>query len=149
MIVDDLATLKAMIDATGLFPSELLPGMAAAYLDGTSSDIWLTSDVDGVAAAVAYCAPERMTQGAWNLLLIAVHPSRQRQGIGAALMRHVEAALAARGERLLLVETSGLPAFAGARALYHRLGYDEEARIREFYQAGEDKIVFRKLLARP
>ena len=61
-------------------------------------------------------------------------------------MAHLEQTLAARGERVLLVETSSLPGFAAARAFYTKLGYDQEARIREFYQAGEDKIVFRKQL---
>jgi ribosomal protein S18 acetylase RimI-like enzyme len=32
------------------------------------------------------------------------------------------------------------------RAFYKKLGYYEEAIIREFYQTGEDKIVFRKSL---
>ncbi len=49
-----------------------------------------------------------MTEGTWNLYLIAVHPDRQREGRGAALLRYVEQALIVRGEHLLLVETSGL-----------------------------------------
>jgi ribosomal protein S18 acetylase RimI-like enzyme len=143
---DDVPALKAVIDANGLFPSDMLDDMVAGYFDGDASDgFWLTVD-DGGPVAVAYCAPERMTQGTWNLLLIAVHPGRQGQGRGAALLRHVEQALAARGERVLLVETSGLPSFKRTRAFYRKCGYDEEARIRDFYQAGEDKIVFRKAL---
>ena len=42
--------------------------------------------------------------------------------------------------------TSGLPSFERTRGFYRLCGYDEEARIRDFYQAGEDKIVFRKAL---
>ena len=61
-------------------------------------------------------------------------------------MRYAEAALAARGERVLLVEPSGTDGFEVPRAFYRRLGYDEEARIREFYAAGDDKIIFRKAL---
>lgn len=142
----DLPALRGLIDATGLFPGELLDGMTSACLAGaTDGEIWLTVD-DGGPVAVGYCAPERMTQGTWNMLLIAVHPERQRHGIGAALMRHVEALLRHQGARVLLVETSGLPAFARTRAFYQRLGYAEEARIREFYQAGEDKVIFRKVL---
>jgi ribosomal protein S18 acetylase RimI-like enzyme len=79
--------------------------------------------------------------------MIAVHPDRQRQGRGEALVRHVERAVADRGGRLLLVETSGPASFERTRAFYRRCGYEEEARIREFYKAGDDKIVFRKLLA--
>ena len=44
------------------------------------------------------------------------------------------------------METSGLASFESTRKFYRKCGYEEEARIREFYQAGEDKIVFRKLL---
>lgn len=144
----DLPALASVIDATGLFPSAMLPDMMAAYLDGTATEErWLVlAEEGGAPAAVAYVAPERLTSGTWNLLLIAVHPSRQGRGLGAALMAHVEAMLAARGERLLLVETSGLPEFARTRAFYLGLGYGQEARIRDYYQAGEDKVVFRKAL---
>ena len=145
----DMPALKAVIAATALFPADLLDAMTAASLGGQAPDeIWLTTEAAGP-VAVAYAAPERMTAGTWNLLLIAVHPAWQGQGLGAALTRHVEATLTARGARLLLVETSGDPAFDGTRSVYRALGYAEEARIRDFYQAGEDKIVFRKALARP
>jgi GNAT superfamily N-acetyltransferase len=96
---------------------------------------------------VAYVAPERMTEGTWNLYLIAVHPDRQRQGRGMALLAYVEQMLADRGERILLVETSGMDDFEYVRAFYCKSVYDEEARIREFYRAGDDKIIFRKALS--
>jgi len=54
-----------------------------------AQEFWLTYDDNGV-YAVAYCAPERMTEGTWNLLLIAVHPGRQSEGIGRCLMSQVE-----------------------------------------------------------
>lgn len=143
----DLPAMRSVIDATGLFPSDMLDGMIAAYLDGAApDDLWLVAGGE-LACAAAYCAPERMTSGTWNLLMIAVDPASQRHGLGAALMRHVEILLAARGERILLVETSGLPEFEGVRRFYRGIGYSEEARIRDFYQAGEDKVIFRKPLA--
>ncbi|MGG6268636.1 hypothetical protein ACQ4M3_37730 [Leptolyngbya sp. AN03gr2] len=48
--------------------------------------------------------------------------------------------------QLGLVETSGTDDFEYVRAFYRKNGYDEEARIREFYCAGADKIIFRKAL---
>ena len=87
-----------------------------------------------------------MTEGTWNVLAIAVHPDAQGRGHGSALMRHIEASLAERGERVLLVETSGVPAFDRTRAFYRGLDYDEEARIRDYWAAGDDKVVFRKAL---
>jgi GNAT superfamily N-acetyltransferase len=147
-VAADLTALRTIIDATGLFPSAWLDAMAAGYLTSTADgEAWLTADDDGRPVAVAYYAPEPMTDGTWNVRLIAVHPDRQGRGYGVALMRRIEDALAARGARVLLVETSGRPAFAGTRAFYHARGYEQAACIREFYAAGDDKVVFRKALA--
>ena len=44
------------------------------------------------------------------------------------------------------METSGTDDFEYVREFYRKSGYEEEARIREFYAAGVDKIVFRKRL---
>lgn len=95
---------------------------------------------------MAYVAPERMTEGTWNLYLIAVHPHHQRQGCGKSMLQYVEKMLTEKGERVLLVETSGTDDFEYVREFYRKSGYEEEARIREFYAAGVDKIVFRKKL---
>ena len=144
----DLPGLKTIINATELFPGEMLEAMTAPHLQGEGEEIWLTAEADGP-LGLAYAAPERMTEGCWNLLLIAVHPARQGQGIGTRLTQEVERRLSGSAARLLLVETSGLPEFEGTRGFYRRRGYEEEARIREFYRAGEDKIIFRKRLATP
>lgn len=91
-------------------------------------------------------APEKMTHGTWNLYWIALHPNHQRSGRGKAILRHVENWLTARGERLLLVETAGIDEFEYVREFYVNNGFEAEARIRDFYDAAVDKVVFRKVL---
>lgn len=150
---DDMEALMNLADAIGLFqPHELeeLGNMLTGYFDSSlgSNHFWLTYD-DGGPVGVAYFAPEPYADGTWNLYFIAVHPDRQGEGRGATLLRHVEQTLAERAARVLLVETSGLPNFERTRAFYRKQGYDEEARIREFYKAGDDKVIFRKALATP
>lgn len=143
---DDLPALKTVIDANQLFPSDLLDEMISDYFNNEdSNDYWFTYD-DSKPVGIAYCAPEKMTQGTWNLYLIAVHPDYQGAGRGTSMLHHIEQRLAARGERILLVETSGLESFEPTREFYRQCGYDREAKIRDFYQAGEDKIIFRKSL---
>jgi ribosomal protein S18 acetylase RimI-like enzyme len=146
---DDKTALIALAESVDLFgPDELgqVSEMLSGYLDGNneSGEFWITDDDNGL-ISVAYCAPERMTNGTWNLLLIAVHPDYQGQGRGAALMRHVEQVLSTRGERLLLVET--IASFDHTRSFYTKCGYEEEACIRDYYDAGQDKIVYRKALS--
>ena len=146
---NDTTALIAIADAIGFQPNEIdqLSKMLADYFgdDGDSDHFWLTDD-DNEPVGVAYCEPERMTNRTWNLQLIAIRPDRQGQGRGMTLLRYVEQTLTARGGRMLLVETSGLPEFERTRTFYAKCGYEEEARIRDFYAAGDDKVVFRKVL---
>ncbi len=141
--------MKEIVDATGLFPGELLDDMTAGFFAGrTDEERWLTVGGDAP-VGLAYYVPERVADGTWNVLALAVHPDAQGRGQGTALMRAIERELAAEGRRVLLVETSGTPEFERTRAFYRGLGYDEEARIRDFYAAGDDKVVFRHALAAP
>lgn len=142
----DVPALRTVIDSSKLFPGEMLDDMIAPFFQGGESEAgWLTVDQNGP-IAIAYYDPERMTDGTWNLYLIAVHAGYQGQGIGAALMAYVEQTLVAAGQRILLVETSDAPDFERTRNFYRKIGYIEEARIREFYAEGEGKVVFWKKL---
>lgn len=151
---DDVKALIAVAEASGLFkPQQIdeLSQMLAQHFDGAPNkyDLWFTDDDDGEPVGVAYTAPERMTEGTWNLYLIAIHPDNQRQGRGKAILGHVEKMLVERGERMLLVETSGTDDFDYVRTFYRNNGYEEEARIRDFYANEVDKITFRKVLKKP
>lgn len=99
---------------------EELAGGLADYFGGnqTRTHFWLADD--GGLMSVAYCAPEALTDRTWNLRFTAVRPDLRGKGHGATLLRHVERTLAKRGERLLLVETSGVEVFERTRALHRR-----------------------------
>lgn len=148
---EDIVAVLAVVKAIGLFSPEELEGfggMISEHLgsDEDSDNFWLVDDEAGTLRSAAYFAPEPFSDGVWNLYFIGVHPSEQGKGRGTALIRAVEDTLRNRGERLLLVETSGQDSFAQTRAFYRKNGYDEEARIRDYYKEGDDKIIFRKAL---
>ena len=81
------------------------------------------------------------TDGTYDLYWLAVDPASQGRGIGSALVRAVEQQLVERGARLLVVETSSRPDYAGTRRFYARSGYREAARVRDFYAPADDRIV--------
>ena len=144
---NDLDTLKEIINSNELFPPELLDNMIQPYFEGNNdTEFWVTYQENNVPIAIAYYAPERMTVGTYNLYLIAIHPNFQRKGIGQEMLEYIENHLKNRGERILLIETSGLPEFERAIYFYKKNNYHEEATIREFYAQEEDKIIFRKSL---
>jgi ribosomal protein S18 acetylase RimI-like enzyme len=103
---------------------------------------------EGNPRGVAYFVPVKATDRVWELLMIAVHPAQQGSGHGAAMMAHMEASLRERGQRLVLVQTSASPRYERTRAFYLKLGYEIEARVRDYYTEGEDMIMFRKDLTK-
>ncbi len=125
----------------------LVEGMLADYFDGNKDDGHVcVIDDEGGTLGVAYYQPKSAADRVWDLTMIAVRPVRQGQGRGAAMLQRVEDDLRARGQRLLLVETSALPQYDRTRAFYVKCGYEEEARIRGYWAAGDDLVVFRKAL---
>ncbi|WP_404788103.1 hypothetical protein [Altericista sp. CCNU0014] len=74
--LNDVTALIALAEASGLFePSqtEYLAQMIDRHFSekDKTQDLWFT-DYDTEPVGMAYVAPERMTEGTWNLYLIAV-----------------------------------------------------------------------------
>ncbi|MEB4675229.1 GNAT family N-acetyltransferase [Enterobacteriaceae bacterium G50] len=144
--ISDREPLLDMLNKSGQFDDEGLLHVRKTlnnYLSGESDELWFSADQQGL-AGVAYCAPEVMTSDVWNLLMLWVSPSHQRQGVGNALINQVENALKNNHARLLIVETSSLHEFSAARDFYSKQGFIKEARIRHYYGIDEDKIIFTK-----
>ena len=148
---DDTPGLLAMTAATGVFKP-----MEVDTLREVLDDYHAENEADGHRCFVLaeagellgfeYHGPEPMTEGTWTLWWIVVRPDTQGRGVGARLLTFAEDDARGRGGRVLFVETSGLPRYEPTRRFYLKYGYDEEARLRDYYAAGDDQVVFRKVL---
>jgi ribosomal protein S18 acetylase RimI-like enzyme len=143
---NDVVGLQAVLDGTGLFPSEMLPDMLAPALAGETEAFWLTCHSNGEAVGLCYTVPEDFADGTWNMLALGVRPDLQGKRLGAALVAAAEQHLRDKGQRILIVDTSGTDDFALTRKFYVQNGYEEEACIRDFWADGDDKVTFRKAL---
>jgi ribosomal protein S18 acetylase RimI-like enzyme len=88
--------------------------------------------------------PTPCTAGTWDLYWIAVAPAAQKLGVGSLLLQEVERRLALAAARLMVIETSSQPSYHPTRAFYRRRGYDEVARVKDFYSDGDDRVIFAK-----
>ena len=79
-----------------------------------------------------------------EILDVAVHPDRRRQGLGALLVGALERAAQAQGalESFLEVRSDNKPAIA----LYSGLGYAPVGLRRRYYPDGQDAIVMGRSL---
>ncbi|MDX1378377.1 MAG: GNAT family N-acetyltransferase, partial [Anaerolineales bacterium] len=85
-----------------------------------------------------------LTEGVYDLLFIAVDPETRRKGVGRELMINTEEAVREMGGRILIAETSGTPEYKSTRAFYVRMGYVNEASIKDFYKPGDDLVIYTK-----
>jgi ribosomal protein S18 acetylase RimI-like enzyme len=151
--LEDLSSAASIAVAAGLFgeddvqvPQQMISDLLAGKSAGHRC---VVDENEGEVVGLAYYAPAVATDGTWYLIMVAVRPDRQGQGRGSALMQHVETALKDDQQRILLVETSGDAACERTRQFYVKCCYEQEARVRDYYAAGEDMVLFRKAVAGP
>jgi GNAT superfamily N-acetyltransferase len=97
-------------------------------------------------AAYACFGRNPMTRFTYDLYWIATHARHMRQGYGQALFRFVEEETRRRGGRLLVIETSSKESYGGSREFYTRLGCEFAASLPDFYDIGDDRVIYFKRL---
>lgn len=146
VVPSDTPVLLKVVEGSGLFaPEELDPirDLLDEYHATNAADGHiLTCELGGVLVAITYYVPKPFTDRVWELLMIAVNKSHQRQGLGTEMLVAVEQAVRDANGRLLLIETSDLPTFAPTRHFYHKNGFTEVAHIPDFFADGNGKVSF-------
>lgn len=86
--------------------------------------------------------PTPMTEATWDLYWIAVDPQVQGRGVGRALYAGFVERMKKRGGRQVRIETSSQETYAATGGFYERLGFRVDGRLRDFYAAGDDLLIF-------
>jgi len=85
-----------------------------------------------------------MAVGTYDLYWMAVSPRHQGHGYGKQLVAWLEGRVRGLGGRLIIIETSSTPKYEPTRRFYLGLGYKEIARIPDYYQDGDDRVIYVK-----
>lgn len=113
---------------------------------GQTDYYFITALKDGLPAGYACYGSRPLAQGVYDLYWIIVDENMKGTGIGRALIEKTAELLCPIKARLLVAETSGLPAYEASRGFYLKCGFDEEARIKDFYKPGDDIVFYVKRL---
>ncbi|MBM3294542.1 MAG: GNAT family N-acetyltransferase [Candidatus Aminicenantes bacterium] len=149
----DRAAVLALVGATGFFRPEeveVAEEILDVYLGRPGQKDYAAVVIEDEAGAVAgymTYGPTPLTRGTYDLYWMAVAPSAQGRGLGKALVAWLEAQVRGEGGRLILIETSSTAQYGPTRRFYEDLSYTEVARIPDFYQPGDDRIIYAKRLA--
>lgn len=102
------------------------------------------AEADGVTAAYSCYGPIPMTKSSFDLYWIVTDNDYRGKGIGKKLLEETYREARKMGCTLIIAETSGLEHYSPTRAFYESNNYNLEARIRDFYDKGDDKFIYVK-----
>jgi ribosomal protein S18 acetylase RimI-like enzyme len=143
--------LVKMADETGFFKEHEVQALREVLDDFHAENhvyehkAYLLKDKDKKLGFVYY-APAPMTEGTWQLWWIVVQNDLQGRGLGGQMLKYVENHARELEGRVLFIETSSQEKYDPTRKFYLKYGYNLEARMRGFYAAGDDMMVYRKSL---
>ena len=152
IVAKDRQVVLELIHLTGLFTKEeeqvAMEVIDVCLTKSGQQDyiIVVIENEQGAIAGYMCYGPTPMTEGVVDLYWLAVHPGKHRQGYGKALIQWLEKAVQEKKGRLIVIETSSRDKYAATRNFYQRLGYVENARIRDFYSVGDDLLIYCKYL---
>jgi len=152
MVISDKAEVMALIGATGFFrPEEIVVAeeLIDVYLglpDQKDYDVVVLERDGGEVAGYMTWGQTALTEGTYDLYWMAVSPEHQGKGLGRELVIWLEGQVAKLGGRMIVIETSSQPRYEPTRRFYTGLNYAEVARIPDFYQPGDDRVIYVKRL---
>lgn len=115
---------------------------------GADDEGYFVAELDGRVVAIQGFQPDpwRVRDVKW-LVWAYVDPPWKRRGISAALLAHIEAGLRAAGTRKLYLDVGNEADHREAIAFHLSQGFLQEGYLRDFWQDGEDFLIFGKRLA--
>jgi D-alanine-D-alanine ligase len=148
---EDRQMVLSFLAETGFFrPDEIDTArevLDAALADGPKGHYQsFVACLDGETVGWICYGPTPCTLGTFDIYWIGVASARQGRGVGRALTAFAEQAIAQRGGRLLVIETSSRETYRPTRCFYEALGYHEAGRIAEFYGPGDHRVILTKEL---
>lgn len=146
----DVQPLRQLLIETGVFNSEeinIALELMHVVLDRQDQKDYIIRVYDDGEVLGYYCVgPTPATSGTYDMYWIATKPSVHGKGIGKTLIAHAEELIQLLGGTLVIAETSSTGRYEKTRAFYQKAGYEEIARIRDYYRQGDSLVVYGKYL---
>ena len=149
VVPSDTGRVEEIVKSTRFFrPDEVAVAveLVQEHLDkGSDSGYeFIFAERSGKTVAYACYGLIPCTLVSYDLYWIATDEAWRGQGLGGELLAAVEEAIRLKGGKTIYVETSSLPKYEPTRLFYLKNGYLEKCRFEDFYDLGDDKVVYIK-----
>lgn len=150
MTSTDRGPVLELIKATGFFRldeldvAEELINIYLNQRDQKDYEVVVYESEEHKVAGYLTWGPAALTIGTYDLYWMAVAPKHQGRGCGKKLVEWLERKVTELKGRMIVIETSSQPKYEPTRRFYLGLNYRETARIPDFYQPGDDRVIYVK-----
>ncbi|MBE0655663.1 MAG: GNAT family N-acetyltransferase, partial [Bacteroidales bacterium] len=107
---------------------------------------FIFAEMDGKTVAYSCYGLIPCTLKSYDLYWIATHNDFQGMGIGRKVLEETEKAVKDLGGKTIYVETSSKEQYISTRTFYEKNDYILKARFEDFYDIGDDKCVYWKVV---
>jgi ribosomal protein S18 acetylase RimI-like enzyme len=146
----DIEAIGAIIKSSGFFYQdelEVAVELVQENLDKgpeLSGYYFIVAEYDGEVLGYTCFGPIPCAKNRYDLYWIAVHDKHRNLGLGKKLIKETESQIKAMGGAKIFIETSSRDLYEPTRRFYLACGYQVEAVLKEFYDQGDDKVIFVK-----
>lgn len=109
-----------------------------------SGYFFVFAEADGRTISYSCFGSDVMSKTCYDLYWIATHNDFRGKGIGKKVLAETERIARDMGCVILIAETSGLPHYEPTRQFYLNTGFTLEAKLKDYYTLGDDKLFFTK-----
>jgi GNAT superfamily N-acetyltransferase len=152
IVQGDREAVRALIEGTRAFkPHEVevaieLVDAALSRPDQKDYHPFVLVEEDGTVVSYACFGKNEMTAATFDLYWLATRADRMGKGYGRRIVAFVEEEIRRQGGRLLVIETSSKESYGDTRAFYEKIGCTLAAQLPDYYDEGDDKLIYLKSL---
>ena len=145
----DINRVREIVESTKFFYDHEIE-IAAELVEerlkyGESTEYFFVfAELNGVTVAYTCYGPISMSKSCFDLYWIVTHNDFRGKGIGKLLLEETYKYAREMGCKIIIAETSGLEHYAPTRAFYISSKFELEARLKDFYDMGDDKLFYTK-----
>jgi GNAT superfamily N-acetyltransferase len=144
----DIENVRQILESTSFFQDHEIPvavelveerlakGMQSGYY-------FVFAEIDGKTVAYACFGEIPCTKGSYDLYWIATHNDYRGKGVGKLIMAEVQRQTKSLGGRVIYIETSSKAQYEPTRKFYENYGCDVEAVLKDFYDTGDHKYIYK------
>ncbi len=148
----DIKSIREICESSGFFHDfevdvavELVEERLEHGLD--SEYYFVFAEIDGRTVGYTCFGPIACTKHSFDLFWIATHNDFRGKGIGKKLLEETYKCIRELGGIGLYAETSAKEQYISTQKFYDSCGFFMEARNKDFYDVGDDRLIYVKRLS--